>query len=135
GKLLATIADNDKEEAVEILREFRELGWEIYATGGTAKKLNDAGVGAAPVLKIREGTPNLLDLVRNGNIDLLINTLSTDKQTEREGVHIRRASVETGVTCLTSLDTARALLRSIRARKAGEAFACKTTSEYLAGVG
>ncbi len=130
GKLIVTVADQDKEEIAEIIKEFKEIGYEVYATSGTAKYLNDRGIGAAPVLKIHEGTPNLLELVRSGTVDLLINTLSTDKRTEREAVFIRRTSVEMGISCMTSLDTARALLRALRARKAGEEFACATISDY-----
>ena len=133
GKLIATIADPDKPEAVGILREFVRLGYSIYATEGTARYLDTQGIAARPVMKIRQGTPNLLDLIRSGEIDLLINTVSTDKRTEREGAQIRRASVEVGVPCLTSLDTARALLRALEARQHGEEFACRTVDGYLAG--
>jgi carbamoyl-phosphate synthase large subunit len=131
GKLIATIAEHDKAEAVPIIRAFAHLGWTVYATGGTARYLNARGIVAEPVMKIHEGTPNLLDLVRSGEIDLLINTLSTDKRTEREAVQIRRASVEMGIPCLTSLDTARALLVSLEARRRGQEFACATVDDYL----
>lgn len=133
GKLIATIAEHDKPESVAIIRDFVELGYTVYATAGTAKYLNEQGIAAEPVKKIREGTPNLLDLIRSGDIDLLINTLSTEKHTEREATQIRRASVEVGVPCLTSLDTARALLLALSARKAGVDFACATVDEYLKG--
>jgi carbamoyl-phosphate synthase large subunit len=131
GKLIATIAEHDKREAVGIIRDFVALGYSVYATEGTARYLNDQGIPAELVLKIHQGAPNLLDLVRSGEIDLLINTLSTVKRTEREAAQIRRASVEMGIPCLTSLDTARALLRSLDARKRGEEFACATVDEYL----
>jgi carbamoyl-phosphate synthase large subunit len=133
GKLIATIAENDKAEAVAIIRDFAVAGYEIHATQGTARYLALQGIRATPVNKIHEGTPNLLDLVRSGEIDLLINTLSTDKRTEREAVQIRRASVEMGIPCLTSLDTARALLLALRARSEGRAFACTSVGDYLAG--
>jgi carbamoyl-phosphate synthase large subunit len=133
GKLIATIAEHDKLEAVEIIQGFARLGYEVFATQGTARFLNEHGIKAQPVLKIREGSPNLLDLVRGGEIDLLINTLSTDKRTEREAHQIRRTSVEMGISCLTSLDTARALLRALDARSRGEEFACATVDDYLLG--
>jgi carbamoyl-phosphate synthase large subunit len=133
GKLLATIADHDKAEAVMIIREFASLGYEVYATAGTARLLNQCNVPAMPVQKIHEGSPNLVDLIRSGEIDLLINTLSTDKRTEREGVLIRRASVEMGIPCLTSLDTAHALLLAISSRREGREMVCKPIHEYVRG--
>ena len=81
--------------------------------------------------KIHQGEPNLLDMVRSGEIDLLINTLSPDKRTEREAKQIRRTSVEMGIPCLTSLDTVRALLLSLQARARGEAFALEPVDRYI----
>ena len=133
GKLIATVAEHDKEEAVPIIRDFHAIGYEVYATHGTAAFLQARGIDATPVQKIHEGTPNLLDLVRSGEIDLLINTLSTDKRVEREALQIRRASVEMGIPCLTSLDTARALLLALEARRLGQTFACAPVHKYLQG--
>lgn len=135
GTLIATIADHDKNESLPILMGFRDLGYSIYATAGTARFLNEHGVEAHPVLKIREGSPNLVDLIRGGEINLMINTLSTDKRSELEAAHIRRATVEVGVNCLTSLDTARALLRALEARRRGEEFACEAVDGYLTRAG
>ncbi|NUQ71225.1 MAG: carbamoyl-phosphate synthase large subunit [Chthonomonadales bacterium] len=131
GALLATIADHDKSESAAIIRAFADLGFTIYATEGTARFLNARGITATPVGKISEPSPNLLDLIRNGQVDVLINTLSTDKQTEREGVQIRRASVEIGIPCLTSLDTARALSMAIASRASGHPFDVRAVSDYL----
>ena len=131
GKLIATIADQDKPEAIELIRDFVRIGYEVYATQGTAEFLEQHGIEATPVMKIREGDPNLLDLVRSGEVHLMINTLSPDKQTEREAVHIRRTSVEMGIPCITSLDTARALLLSLQARTRGEEFALEPVHRYL----
>jgi carbamoyl-phosphate synthase large subunit len=133
GSLLATVADADKDEALPILREFAGLGFRVFATAGTARFLRQHGVEAETVNKISEGTPNLIDLIYGGRVDLLINTISKDKRIEREGALIRRASVERAVPCLTSLDTARALLLALEARKSGEAFDVRTVDEYLAG--
>ena len=74
-----------------------------------------------------------MDLIKSGKIALLINTLSSDKRIEREAARIRRASVEAGVPCLTSLDTARALLLSLAAQRQGDPFALATVDEYLSG--
>ena len=131
GSMIATIADQDKEEALPIIKQFGEIGYKIFATEGTAKFLNDNNVPASSVKKISEGNPNLLDLVRSGKIDMLINTLSRDKKIEHEGAMIRRASVEYGIACLTSLDTAQALLYAISAKRAGEVFDCKPIDQYV----
>ncbi len=131
GVLIATIADADKEEAAPIIRDFAALGFSILATGGTARYLQAQGIDAQAVNKLHEGDGNIVDLLRSGKIDLLINTLSSDKRIEREAVRIRRASVEAGVPCLTSLDTARALLLALSARNQGDVFALATINEYL----
>ncbi|MBP6965335.1 MAG: carbamoyl-phosphate synthase large subunit [Armatimonadetes bacterium] len=131
GSLIATIADQDKAEALPIIRRFARLGFEIYATAGTAEFLNEKGCEANEVKKIGEGSPNLLDLVRSGEIDLLINTISRDKKIEIEGAMIRRASVEHGIPCLTSLDTAKALLLALASKKEGQTFDCLTIDQYL----
>ena len=131
--MIATIADSDKDESVPIIREFAALGFEVYATGGTAKFLDEQGIAAQPVKKLHEGDGNIVDLIKSGQIALLINTLSTDKRIEREAVRIRRASVEAGVPCLTSLDTAKALLLSIHTLIKGDPYALATVDEYLKG--
>lgn len=131
GSLIATIADSDKAESVPILRGFTELGFRIFATAGTARYLQENQIPAETVLKLHEGEGNIEDLIRSGKISLLINTLSSDRRIEREATRIRRASVEAGVPCLTSLDTARALLLSLSTRAQGDAFALATVDEYL----
>ena len=132
GKLIITVADPDKEEAVEIARGFQKLGYVIYATAGTAKYLRARDVDALAVQKISEGSPNLLDLVRSRKVDLLINTVSRDKKIEKEGSIIRKSSVQQQIPCLTSLDTARALLLALVSRKQGDPFSCLPIDQYLA---
>jgi carbamoyl-phosphate synthase large subunit len=131
GALLVTVADADKAEALPLISELAELGFPVYATAGTAKMLNDAGIPAESVNKISEGSPNLIDLIYSGKVGLLINTISKDKRIEREGAQIRRASVERGVPCLTSLDTARALLLALKSYRNGETLGVRTVDEYL----
>ena len=134
GSMIATIADADKEEAVSIIREFEQIGFRIFATAGTALFLQEKGIDAQPVKKLHEGDGNIVDLIKSGKIALLINTLSTDKRIEREAARIRRASVEAGVPCLTSLDTARALLLSLATQRDGTPYALATVDEYLRGT-
>ena len=109
----------------------RHIGFRIFATQGTAHYLRAQGIAAEAVKKLHQGAGNIVDLIKSGQIDLLINTLSSDRRIEREASLIRRASVEVGVPCLTSLDTARALLLALFARNRGDAFALATVDEYL----
>ena len=113
GTVLVTVADKDKEEATEIIRGFYDLGFKLLATSGTAATLEEQGMHVSVVNKLREGEPNLLDMIRNGEASIVINTLTKGKTPERDGFRIRREAVENGVVCLTSLDTAKALLRVI----------------------
>lgn len=113
GAIIATVADKDKEEAVELLRGFSNLGYKIIATEGTAAALIAAGIHVTTVHKLTEGVPNILDLIRNGEAHFVINTLTKGKEPERDGFRIRREAVENGVVCMTSLDTVRALLNML----------------------
>jgi carbamoyl-phosphate synthase large subunit len=110
GGLLATIADKDKIEALPILKGFSDMGFKIYATAGTAAMLSKAGIPVIKVNKLREEQPNIIDHIRHGEIDLVVNTLTRGKTPERDGFKIRRAAVENNIPCLTSLDTAKALM-------------------------
>jgi len=115
GAIIATIADKDKAEAVELLTGFDRLGYKLIATGGTAAALEAAGLKVRKVNKLSEGEPNILDLIRSGEAQLVINTLTKGKTPARDGFRIRREAVENGVVCLTSLDTVRALLDMLQA--------------------
>ena len=110
GSVLLTVADKDKEEAINLAGRFHEIGYRLHATSGTAKVLEEAGVPCSVVGKIGGPEPNLLNLIQEGNAQLVINTLTKGKQPERDGFRIRRESVENGIPCLTSLDTANAIL-------------------------
>ncbi|MGD8190077.1 carbamoyl-phosphate synthase large subunit [Brevibacillus ginsengisoli] len=110
GSILVTVADKDKEEAQEIVRRFYQLGFKVVATQGTASYLEQAGIRVRTVQKLSEGTPNLLDEIRTGQVNIVLNTLTKGKTPARDGFKIRREAVENGAVCLTSLDTAKALL-------------------------
>lgn len=112
-KMIMTVKDADKLEAVSVGRRFKALGYEIYATRSTAKVLNDNGVEAIPVHKLDGEVPTIMDLILGHEIDLVIDTPTQGRDKTRDGFLIRRTSIETGVTCLTSLDTANALLTSL----------------------
>ena len=111
GSVLLTIADKDKEEALQLAKRFHNIGYQLLATSGTASLLQKAGIPVKIVNKIGSDEPTLLDVIRNGEAQFVINTLTKGKQPERDGFRIRRESVENGVPCLTSLDTAEAILR------------------------
>ncbi|WP_455661772.1 carbamoyl-phosphate synthase large subunit [Pradoshia sp.] len=110
GSVLLTVADKDKKEAVQLASRFHEIGYRLHATSGTAEVLAEAGIPCSVVGKIGGEEPNLLNLIQEGNAQLVINTLTKGKQPERDGFRIRRESVENGIPCLTSLDTANAIL-------------------------
>ena len=112
-KMIMTIRDEDKEEAVEIGRRFAALGYEIYATRGTAAALRAGGVNALTVSKLEEESPNLLDLILGHQIDLVIDIPSQGAERSHDGFIIRRNAIETGVNVLTAIDTARALVTSL----------------------
>lgn len=111
GSALLTIADKDKEEALQLAKRFHNIGYQLLATSGTAALLQEAGIPVKEVNKIGAEEPTLLDVIKNGEAQFVINTLTKGKQPERDGFRIRRESVENGVACLTSLDTAEAILR------------------------
>ncbi|PWL68189.1 MAG: carbamoyl-phosphate synthase large subunit [Clostridiaceae bacterium] len=111
-KMILTVKDSDKLEAVDIAKRFKKLGYEIFATRNTARVLNDHGVLAIPVNRINEEAPTLMDLLLEHQIDLVIDT-PTYGDKLKDGFLIRRTAIETGVNCLTSLDTAAALLTSL----------------------
>ena len=112
-KMILTVRDSDKLDAVDIGRRFQALGYEIYSTRSTCKVLNKNGVNAHPINKIEQESPTLLDLILQHDIDLVIDTPNQGIDKSRDGFLIRRHAIETGVTCLTSLDTAAALLTSL----------------------
>ncbi|SFH18335.1 carbamoyl-phosphate synthase large subunit [Desulfotomaculum arcticum] len=131
GNILVTVADKDKEEALPIVRGFSGLGYNILATAGTASYLEEHGVAARRVNKVREGSPHIDDLLRQGEIHLVINTLTKGKAPERDGFVIRRATVELAVPCLTSLDTARAILEVLSDFQEGARVNLIPLQEYL----
>jgi carbamoyl-phosphate synthase large subunit len=112
-QMIITVKDADKGEAIEIGRRFEKLGYTIYATRSTAKALNDAGVKARKVNKINQESPTVMDLILGHKIDLVIDTPTQGRDKSRDGFLIRRTSIETGVNCLTALDTANALATSL----------------------
>ncbi len=112
-QMIITVKDADKGEAIEIGRRFEKLGYTIYATRSTANALKEAGIRARKVNKIHQESPTVMDLLLGHKIDLVIDTPTQGRDKSRDGFLIRRTAIETGVNCLTSLDTARALVTSL----------------------
>lgn len=111
GSVLFTIADKDKEEALQLAKRFHRIGYKLLATAGTAEFFGESDIPVTVVNKIGGESPNLIDVIRKGQAQFVINTLTKGKQPARDGFRIRRESVENGIPCLTSLDTAKAILR------------------------
>lgn len=112
-QMIITVKDADKPEAAEIARRFQALGYKIYATRSTAKFLNASGVPALRVRNIHQESPTIMDLLLGHKIDLVIDTPTQGRDKGRDGFLIRRVAIETGVNCITAMDTARALVLSL----------------------
>ncbi len=108
GNVLVTVADKEKEEALPLIQKLLQMGFQLYATRGTALFLEENGLQVKRINKIREGSPHVVDLINSGKIGLIINTLTKGKMPKTDGFRIRRAAVENNIPCFTSLDTAQA---------------------------
>lgn len=113
GAVLISVRDSDKQEAIRIGERFERLGFEIFATSGTANVLNRHMVAANAIRNVDEPSPNIIDLIESGKIDYVIATSVKGRHPELGSVHIRRTTVERAIPCLTSIDTASALLRCL----------------------
>ena len=114
--MVMTVRDSDKEEMLDIAARFKAQGYRIFCTAGTAKYFNEHGVKVIPVRKIEQESPNLLDLILGHEIDLVIDIPAQGAERSHDGFIIRRNAIETGVTVLTAVDTARALVTSMENR-------------------
>ena len=114
-QMIITVKDADKPEAAEVAKRFEALGYRIYATRSTAKFLNARGVHALRVKNIHQESPTIMDLLLGHKIDLVIDTPTQGRDKGRDGFLIRRVAIETGVHCITAMDTPNALVRSLEA--------------------
>ena len=121
GGVLVTVRDSDKHEIVDVARKYDELGFDLYATEGTAKALEAVGLNVRHVAKVSDGTEeNTVSLMEAGKISYVISTDSKGRLPQLDSVKMRRKTVELGIPCLTSLDTADALARSLLSRYSQE---------------
>lgn len=110
GTLLATLADRDKAEGIKLVQRFAGLGFRICATAGTAKAIGQAGIEVSTVRKLHTGSEEITEKIRLGQIQCVLNTTTNGRKTASDGFAIRRAAVEQGIPCFTSMDTAAAWL-------------------------
>jgi carbamoyl-phosphate synthase large subunit len=130
GSVLITVADKDKQEVVQIVEGFHWLGYELVATSGTAALIRSLGIEVREVGKLSEGDDEILRIVRSGRCAAVVNTPTLGKTVDRDGFLIRRAAVEARVPCLTSLDTALAVVTALRA--SAVTFSVAPLAEYRA---
>ena len=110
GCVLATINNHDKEEFIEIAKDMKELGYTFMATEGTAKALRENGIEVETVNRVEEARPNILDAIRNKQVDMVINTPTKGNDSNRDGFKIRRTAIEFSTEVMTSLDTLKAMV-------------------------
>jgi len=114
GALLFSIADRDKPEALPLIRKFSDVGYKLYATEGTAAMIEAAGLAVKIISKkLSEGHPNIIDIINDGTINGVVNTITGGRIPLRDGFQIRRAAAEKRIPCFTSLDTAQAVLTAL----------------------
>jgi carbamoyl-phosphate synthase large subunit len=111
GNVVVTVASKDKEEVLPIAKGFDALGFNLFATTGTAQFLTEHGLRVTSLNKIEQGSPNILEMIQSGEAQYVINTMTKGKGSTRDGFQIRRAAVERDMVCVTSLDTAKVLLQ------------------------
>ncbi|MHB1525665.1 MAG: carbamoyl-phosphate synthase large subunit [Candidatus Dormibacteria bacterium] len=148
GGALVSIADQDKPEGLEVAARLAEMGFTVYATAGTAAALRGAGVSVVEVHKLHSGRPDVVDITVDGRVQLVINTISrvaTDEMLGdassddssgpvRDGYRIRQVAVQMGIPCLTSLDTAAALVRALESSQVGDQTRIATIDEHRRGT-
>lgn len=110
GRVILTVKDEDKGEVIGIGRRLAELGISLFATSGTCRVLEEAGIPVQKVNRVSEPSPNILDLIASGTVDLVVNTPTRGRKQDTDGFKIRRCAVEHSVSCVTSIDTASAIV-------------------------
>ena len=129
GTILATIRDKDKEEALEILKEFYDLGFDIVATKGTAVHLFKKGIDVKS--SIEKNAEIIQDKIKQGEINIVINTPSVGKDPQKDGFQIRSSAELYKIPCFTSLDTAKAYLTALKTSNQGDILSYETINYYV----
>jgi carbamoyl-phosphate synthase large subunit len=118
GAAFISVTDGDKAAATQLAASLHDMGFEILATGGTARAIRRMGVPVEPIPKISEGSPNVVDRIESGDVGIVINT-PTGSGARADGYEIRRAAVARGIPCITTMTGASAAQRAIQALRAG----------------
>jgi carbamoyl-phosphate synthase large subunit len=133
GTVLVTVAEQDKKEVLDAARRFAGLGFRIRATRGTRAFLESHGIAAEPILKLHEGRPNIVDAIKNGEIQLVVNT-PAGKQGAHDDSYIRKAAIQHRVPYVTTTAAALAAAMGIAARRSGTD-GVRSLQEYHAAIG
>ena len=120
GTIFISVTDSDKPAATQLATRFHDLGFEVIATSGTAQAISAMGVPVRKINKIGEGSPHVVDCIRSGEVDLVINT-PTGSGARADGYEIRTAAVKHGIPCVTTMTGASAASRAIFASARGDA--------------
>jgi carbamoyl-phosphate synthase large subunit len=130
GSILISVSDVDKADSVTLIKDLANVGYKFFATEGTASVINGLDLAVVMVPKrLDGGGPNVVDIINNGTVDAVVNTVTGDREVMQDGFHIRRAAVDRRIPCFTSLDTARAAVESLT--KGGTNYNVLTVQEYL----
>ena len=133
GSILLSIADREKAESVSLVKGLAQVGYRIYATEGTAAMVRALGIDATTIEKrLGEGHPNVVDIIMDGTVDAVVNTVSGERIPLRDGFEIRQAAAQQHIPCFTSLDTARSAVESLA--NGADVYSVKPLSEYLNGA-
>lgn len=132
GKVLITVADNDKDQMIEVARDLSGMGFGVVATKGTAAFLQSKGIQAEEVLKVHEGRPNIVDLLKNDEINLVMNT-PAGKQSEFDDSYIRKNAIKNNVLYITTTAAAKAATAGIKERLHGN-YQVKSLQDYHKGI-
>lgn len=133
GTILFTVANKDKEEVKQLAQAFSDLGFHLVATAGTAKTIQGLGIEADIVSKVHEHKADIIQMIKTGKINMVINTLTQGKGSERDGFKIRRATVEHAIPCLTSMDTAWEVLRVLSFMRERRLVYALALQDYVGG--
>lgn len=131
GMVILSVNNQDKDVALDIATKLNAKGYKIGSTTGTYQKFKEAGIDCEEFKKIQEGSPNLLDILYKGEVSLMVNTPSPGQIAGSDAARIRRACIETGVACVTSIDTALALADTLDIFENPGLSECKTVAEYI----
>jgi carbamoyl-phosphate synthase large subunit len=134
GKAFVSVRDEDKQRTLEIARKLASLGFTLVATRGTAAALSAAGIGVTPVNKVAEGRPHIVDMIKNGEISIIVNTVEEKRTAVRDSYVIRRAALQERVALYTTLDGARAACNGIEHSKELRAYVMQSLHASLPGA-